>query len=563
MYYIFHLFSFHFFAFSQNNPIKVIHSKIDNIKKNDTLIISGKLNLFGAYNYFFLSNEDKFDYRINASINFSYAGFNLPFSYIFSNGRSYANYNLPSVRTPKFSTLGFSPSYKWLKGHIGNNRSMNFSEFTYQNIRFKGYGFELSPGNLEFKFFDGKLTLSDQNDLNFQNKLDVGYDRSAWGMQMGIKKGNNKLFAELFKSYDIFSPNLNRSVSNKPKANTSLGFHFDVFPYKKYSLSFVYGLSALTLNSFSDTIDILTGSTVYNMLGLYTKTTSSIYRNAIKSSAGIDYKKFNLKLNYINIQKDFRSLGSLLYDNNFKSYTVSSAGNLSKKISYSSEVGIRLDGAIDSLKNSKHLVLNSSFIYNFNDRISFNINFTNLKKTSNLYHQNSVTTYFDSISLAILNTNLSLASSFILDDNKTSILNTMFSYQKSNSIQNDTINSSNPINNNIYSVIYNKKLKKSSLNFTLTFITNKNNFSNSKSIFTNCKFSKELNKKIRFSNTFSYNFLKASYQIRHNILINNGIEYKIGKNTSINANSKINFTNNKDKFTLNNILFDLNFDTKF
>src|SRR5690606_27179898 len=104
--------------------------------------------------------------------------------------------------------------------------------------------------------------------------------------------------------------------------------------------------SAVTYDLQALRVNIQTHWTVYNMLGFYEKKTSSKYAYARKMSASYDISEnTQIGVNYERITKDYKSLGSLMFDHNFEAYTFNySSAFLNNKINLSSDIGVRKDG---------------------------------------------------------------------------------------------------------------------------------------------------------------------------------------------------------------------------
>src|SRR5690606_41685729 len=86
--------------------------------------------------------------------------------------------NIRSARSTLFpyttlfrSQFGISPSYKWIKLHLGY-RNISFSPLVFDGQSFMGTGIELTPKNLYFGAFYGRLNkaISEENNSERDRK---------------------------------------------------------------------------------------------------------------------------------------------------------------------------------------------------------------------------------------------------------------------------------------------------------------------------------------------------------------------------------------------------------
>src|SRR5690606_17132939 len=244
-----------------------------------------------------------------------------------------------NLSIPKLNNLGISPKYKWAKLHLGM-RSMSFNKYTYDNMRFKGVGAEIQPGKFMLKYFNGRLFQSSLNDLQYSNNLALPYTRKSWGLQTGYLSKTAEYSLIIFRAEDQFNA-ISDSVrlqTAKPKANTAVGIVLKQQLFEKLKLSYESSVSAVTYDLQALRVNIQTHWTVYNMLGFYEKKTSSKYAYARKMSASYDISEnTQIGVNYERITKDYKSLGSLMFDHNFEAYTFNySSAFLNNKINLSS-----------------------------------------------------------------------------------------------------------------------------------------------------------------------------------------------------------------------------------
>lgn len=553
---------------SQSKISDFTNKKITDIKKklrDDSLRITGALKIYAGYRIFSQNKTKPFEYRISANLNLSYRGISIPLAYNFSNGRSLYRLAGPNVNLPQFNNLGFSPTYKWAKLHIGT-RTMSFSRYTYDNLRFVGGGMELTPDHFHLKFFNGKIFQSNLNDIQFANSLTQSYNRKAWGLMSGYKSKTAEYSAIIFKSFDDFESVLDTSILRRvtPKANTAIGLVLKQTIFDKLTLSYDWALSALTYNARSPRVEIPTHWTMYNMLGLYEKNSSSKYTQAKKIDLSYNLEDHTYTLSYERVDKDYRSLGSLIFDNNYEAYTIGTSHNFFKKINTNVEIGIRKDGiSPESVFTGHRWIGNISANYMVNDRLSFNTNYSNFRNVERNYFQTLNSVNSDSLSISLLNQNFNLSSTYALDKNKKSLLTLMYSNQTSNRIQSDSLINNSKLTNHLYSVNYTFTQEKYNFSSAISYMQNKTDAFFTKAYITNLAFSYNLSDKMITKSNLTFNLMKANISPITSLSFNQDLNYQITKKQQLTMTNRWNFSTSQDKFRLLENLIELDYSLKF
>ena len=133
---------------------------------------------------------------ITGSFNLNLKGFNMPFSF------SYSNQN-KDFRQP-FNQFGLSPKYKWATLHLGY-RNINFSKYVLGGHTVFGAGVELNPGKFRFGFVYGRLKRATNQAVNIYKPVnDTLMDFSRKMMSLKIGFGTRKSFIDLnfLRAYD-------------------------------------------------------------------------------------------------------------------------------------------------------------------------------------------------------------------------------------------------------------------------------------------------------------------------------------------------------------------------
>ena len=179
---------------------------------------------------FYHSNEayptrDPFAWNVYGSFAPSFYGFSLPFSFVITQySKSY---------TTPFTYLGISPSYKWIKLHLGY-RSIAFSPLVFDGQSFLGAGIELSPKGFYFGAFYGRLNKAISEDTTYGHTLQPQYARTGYGLKLGVGGKKNNISIMLFHAKDD-SGSITRIPDSLttilPQENSVIGtsWHFTFF----------------------------------------------------------------------------------------------------------------------------------------------------------------------------------------------------------------------------------------------------------------------------------------------------------------------------------------------
>jgi len=123
---------------------------LSKLSKNKAFALSGNLsfnaNFFGVQGQ--QSSQTPFFWSISGSPSISLFGLRFPAHISFRDSKLESNLQFP------FNRFAASPSWKWVKVHLGQ-RSPRLSPYTLTGNDFNGVGIELTPGKLRFAFMRG------------------------------------------------------------------------------------------------------------------------------------------------------------------------------------------------------------------------------------------------------------------------------------------------------------------------------------------------------------------------------------------------------------------------
>jgi len=385
-------------AISQNNINSIIDdkvTKINEIRTDSTIIVDGAIK-GGVRTIYDPEGNNQVVTNFSAQLKIKYKGFTIPLQYNFSNGRSIANIAGPNIKLPGFSNLGFSPTNGVTTIHIGN-RSLDFSKYTYQGLRFTGIGLEHIPESYFIKAFRGKIQYTDPLENNFANNLNPPFERNAYGINLEKKINTLNIGFVVFHAEDDYSARL-IETQTAPKENTAIETYAILKLSEKLNVKYQTAVSAMSHDTQESKIDIGTHSTVYNMLGLFTKRTKSEYNYVKDLSFQYQLSEHEVSLNLVDIDSGYSSLGSLLFDNNYRSINMQVTGKLSRDIQYTSLFGLRsTKESRPTLPVRRQLQFNQSANWTVNEKLSLRGSYSNINNTQRVYQRRNLSSEIDSV----------------------------------------------------------------------------------------------------------------------------------------------------------------------
>lgn len=419
--------------------------------------------------------RDPFNYRINSSLAVESYGWKTSINFNIADGRKLYGLDLPDVRIPSYALIGISPSYRWATFHLGY-RSMHFSDYTLAGHSFSGAGIELKPGNMRFAGFIGKLRRASAVELSMRQSIDPIYSRKGWGFNLGYDDGKDNISLILFAAHDdITSISRNEDVS--PLDNAIIGLKGNKAIGNIMELSIDYALSAVSRDSESPKLDNSGEIGVINRaFGVFTPRISSGYHRAFKTKLKFKTGFGNISLQHERVDPGYKSLGALFFNNDFENITAGAQiGLLEKQLLLNTNIGFRRNNLSGDENNTfSSLVGSINAMYRPSDDWSFNLLYSNFNTTNILRTTTIPIIQEDSLSLSLVNQNVSFSFNHISGEKKNNIITGMIAYQNSNSIQNDEV-LENQTNDNIMAHLnFSKIIIDKNLKLTAGLLMNKN-----------------------------------------------------------------------------------------
>lgn len=356
------------------------------IGQKDQLNVTGGISTNQVYYNAFGADQrrDPYNYFLTGNINFNIYGWNVPFSYTYSNQNS-------SFQQP-FNQYSMHPYYKWVKAHIGYT-SMTFSPYTLSGHLFYGAGLELTPGDkFKIEMMYGRLNKAVNYDSIAKNNIPT-YKRTGYGLKLGYNLKTGVIETMFFRSKDesgsldssLFPADLNLT----PEENLVLSVKTNQKVYKGFSLSFEYSASAITKDTrLGDSTS--QANNIFKYVGpFFNANNSSSYYNAFNAGLQYSFNVSSLSLRYERIDPEYQTHGAYYFTNDLENIAINATTALFKqKVNIGANVGIQRDD-IDNQKMSSMQRVVSSFNVGINAWEKFNISlaYSNFQSYTNIKSQ--------------------------------------------------------------------------------------------------------------------------------------------------------------------------------
>jgi len=358
---------------------------------------------------FYHSNEsyltrDPFAWNLYGNFTPAFYGLSLPFSFLINQySRSY---------TSPFAQFGISPTYKWVKVHIGY-RTISMSPLVFDGQSFLGAGIELSPKGFYLAAFYGRLNKAVTEDTTYGHTLAPQYQRTGYGVKIGVGGKVNNFSLQLFHAKDD-SSSIRRPtdtlVSLAPQENTVLGASLHLRFFRKLTFSADAATSLLTQDQAFGVIDSINNTKIPGLIkNIAPFNYSSVVSFAGQSNLTLLLRSFSSSIGYRRVQPDFKSLGT--------PYSLSDVEMIFGTVSTSLDKGkVSLSASLNSQHNDLSHML-SSELQTQTGNLSLNV-FANqhLNVSGNVtavqvYQRNGVLALTDSVRMNQLMLSASLSPS--------------------------------------------------------------------------------------------------------------------------------------------------------
>ena len=160
----------------------------------------------------------------------------MPFSLTWYNHSKKGSFYQP------FNQFGISPTYKWLKVHLGY-RNLTFSEFTLSGYTFLGAGVEATPGKFRFGAVYGKFNQNSTYDLAMADSIENDADGMGGKSRVRNREPLRRPFgAEDRGQYQAVRSAIHQPGMPTPEQNVAFGLtsRFEITPKLLFSFDGSY-----------------------------------------------------------------------------------------------------------------------------------------------------------------------------------------------------------------------------------------------------------------------------------------------------------------------------------
>lgn len=353
----------------------------------DRLTVKGNLTAGGeVYDVNGISSRrSPYSYSVAGTVNFAYKGFNLPITGSYRDAQFSYDYT--------FNRLGLSPSYKWVKLHLGWS-NINYSAYTLSGRSFFGVGLELTPGKWYFSALKGKLQnpLAIRDTLVYGANLIPGYERNIEGAKFGFRKSKSKLELMAVRTFDdVYGPTPSGDVNQlygyqvlTPKENLTLGLNAGLELFKRIEFYFNTGLSAFTADAL-DTFTIKYGNEVPAFAkDLFQANSTSRFSMAGDGGVNLRFRGNKVGFKYRRVDPFYSNLAANFFQNDIEQITLTTGFNLLKrKLRFDGQLGMEHNNLTQLRSQTANRVIGNAGINLVpSERLNIGLRYTNYQTES-------------------------------------------------------------------------------------------------------------------------------------------------------------------------------------
>ncbi len=265
------------------------------------------------------ANREPFMWYIQGNPVLTVYGVTLPFSFSISEQQR-------DFRQP-FNQFGVSPSYKWIKAHIGYTNVV-FSPFTLGGHTIAGGGVELTPGKFRFGVMYGRLFRAVHAIGNPDGSFVTtpSFKRNAGSVKIGYGTETNFVDLVLVKGQDDKTSidYVGSGTEITPAENLVVGIYSRQTFLKHFFFEGEYAESVFTRN-----VDLTEpDSTSYSLIVkpfsslMQNQNASTTHNSAIDASLAYQRENYGLRVKYREIGPDYQSMGAYFFQNDLRNITV-------------------------------------------------------------------------------------------------------------------------------------------------------------------------------------------------------------------------------------------------
>ncbi len=310
------------------------------------------------------NRRSPFSYVLTGEATISKGDFSIPLSFTYSEqDRSFSQ---------PFNTFGISPTYKWLRVHLGY-QNLNWNQFTMGGHQMLGAGFEITQEKIKAGFFYGRLqraTAQNALDSVLLNTYLPAYKRMGYTAFVAFGKTENNLHLSFLSAKDdttnLPDAFLDSNYQVTPGKNLAIGIKGNL---KLTKFAFAYlegGYSAFNRNVLAQELEYETWGFGKAAARAWKPNIATQLYNGLEGGLRFQIKTGPLQIYYKRISPDYQSMGIYFINNDVQAIGLNQNLNLFKnKIN----LNYTLNRFTDNL-NGKKLATTTRFQPNV--QLSFN-----------------------------------------------------------------------------------------------------------------------------------------------------------------------------------------------
>lgn len=310
--------------------------------------ISGSLSLRNVYmtGGQALKGGNANSIMFNGNTTVSIYGFDIPLSFNWSP-------QAQSFQQP-FNQYGASPKYKWLTVHAGY-RNISYNPYTLAGHTMYGVGFDIAPKKFRIGAMYGRLATATVLDTVNQSLQPISFSRKGLAGHIGFVGGKNMIDLSMIVAEDDSSSignNLSK-ISQRygkeitPAGNVSAGLMAKFQITKNIFWEGNYALSLYTRDVRNPSLldaTVSKGDPRNILKSLIQVNQSTEYYGAIQTAIGYKGKAFGLKLRYLRIAPEYKTMGAYFINSDVQNITIMPSFTLlKKKINVNASIGVQND----------------------------------------------------------------------------------------------------------------------------------------------------------------------------------------------------------------------------
>jgi hypothetical protein len=318
---------------------------------------------------------------LTGSPTISIYGFDIPLSFNWSP-------QAQSFQQP-FNQYGASPSYKWLTVHAGY-RNLSYNPFTLAGHTMYGLGFDIKPKSFRLGFMYGRLSAATVIDTISQSLQPVSFSRKGMAGHIGFNSGKNMVDLSMIVAEDD-SSSIGTDLSKisqrygkeiTPSGNVTAGLMAKFQITKNIFWEGNYSLSLYTRDVRNPSLldaTVSKGDPRNILKSLIQVNQSTEYYDAIQMAIGFKIKSFGLKLRYLRVAPEYKTMGAYFINSDVQNITLMPSFTLlKKKINVSSSIGIQNDNLNKIKRTTSNRIIGSMAVNaTLSKKLLMNANYSN------------------------------------------------------------------------------------------------------------------------------------------------------------------------------------------